>query len=287
MHRARHGGTGNPPPIPGLITPPAVVGLGWSVKFFDDFTNASTVTGNGGFGSYQPGINWYPGQGKTLTSPTNYQVRTSTNAAGVSNGNSGGGSNSSANGGILEITGIASITNQGTLQSTPSALGQTPGSTGGFGPAGYYEAYIQLLSSDTAHIAFWTLPLALNTSALTELDTFEANIGGLQSNLNIGNLNQWTANFGSDIHTDIINNTTAKDSNWHTYGFLISPPTTGAGTMTAYYDNISVGSISVGAGTNYPTVYTDPSGSVTRYMILGKDFGANVMNVDWVRCYAP
>lgn len=267
--------------------PAQAAAAGFSTQgFFDDFTSSATVTNNTGFTTMQSGIKWYPGQGVAMTDPTHYHLLTGTTAAGISNGNSGGGVNASPNGGILQVTGIAAIANQGNFISAPQAMigVSPPTGTGYMGPTGYWEGYMQYVTTGTTHVAMWTYP---GTSAVvfTEVDIVELNILGNDPDYWIGNLNQWSS--GSDISNESCNQIIAKDANWHTYGILISTPVSGVGTMEAYLDNVLVGSLNVGTGTNYPTVYTDANGTVKRLWVIGKNVSADIVNFDWIRYWGP
>ena len=84
----------------GLTVPPAISGLGYTLRFFDDFTT-NTIEPNQ-VTALETGKNWYPTAGSSNTA-TNYVLNTTQLASQVSNGNTSGESNNaSPSGGIVD-----------------------------------------------------------------------------------------------------------------------------------------------------------------------------------------
>jgi hypothetical protein len=188
----------------------------------------------------------------------------------VSNGNSGGGAQASTQGGILTLTGITGNTgNLGILNTAP-----TNGTTTLQWRRCYFEAYcqfkIQTDNNNNGWPGFWSWS-NVNPTTLVEIDFMEFEDIYAPA-YTYGTVHQWPGNVSSGATSTI------ADSNWHTYGCLW----TGSGTtetISWYYDQVFIGSVTGGAGTSWPTLQTQYS-----YIALSAG-NPQIMNIDWVRVW--
>lgn len=269
----------------GTITPPPqAAAAGYhTLVFNDDFTSASTVTNNISLG-VTPGINWYPGIGGQ-TSPTNYQVLTTTAASQINNGNSGGGSFASPKGGILAIYGINTMGYGANFQTTPQ---NNPNTTVGVFKHAYIEAYGQFNKDAVPSfgwIGWWSWSTRGSAANNIEVDFMEA--GWYNTATNTGYAPSsgpapWTVhdpgggtNRGSGAMLRV------PDSNWHAYGCLWKATSSTTGTLDFYCDNNHVGGpITTGAGMTVP----DMEGIPGLWLTVGAGVGLSFY-VDWVRVW--
>jgi hypothetical protein len=267
----------NPPPTSAAPAQAAAAGFN-TLAFFDDFTS-NTVSGNQSITTVQPGLNWYPGttggNSATLVDPTNYHMQIGSFATG---------SNASVNGGLVQIFGHPTLTNQNTIACIPHALyGTNYSGVGAFGPFMYIEGYCMVVSGQTQHTAFWTNQTGDNGGNITEYDLMESNQGGTPNIFNSGTVHTFPyPAFAPDTQlAGTPTSVTTADSNWHTWGILITNIGAGQGHFSCYKDNVLSGAVvTVGSGTNASAALLGPS-----YISLGKVFGADAITFDWVKVW--
>jgi beta-glucanase (GH16 family) len=240
--------------------PPAQA-AGYSLVFFDDFTNLNLSPDGTGQYPWYPSLFWQ-------AAPNPF--------------------NAAANSSVLDL---AWTSGQNPSDTSVTSCSSDGNSCRAF-RYGYIEAQMKWDVTTGAWPAFWMIPVESIWGATEsgEIDIFEGQGDATNSQTYFGTIHDWVNTAGTSV--DIANNSGQNSykipgvdfSQWHTYGILWVP-----GKITWYFDNQPIIS-----ATTYP-IFDQQS----YYLILAAQEGANWiygntsgitantmnLNVDWVKVW--
>jgi len=233
---------------PTQVPPMQAAAAGFQSLAFDDEFNSLSLAPSGGDSSTD---NWYPGLWYEDSGPSSSQTQVNSGVLDLDWTRSGWSS-----------SGLCDATVEG--ESNSALSGQSF-------RYGYFEARMKWDNVTGAWPAFWLLPVqAIEGQQNTgELDIFEGQ--GLDPTY-YGTLHTWDGStplwasspnaFSTPAGTDF--------TQWHEYGLLWNAPENGQpGSVTWYFDNVSVGSAST---TNLPNSVFDQQ---NYFLILSSQEGVN------------